>query len=90
MGHSVGISDSYYRPTENELLQDYVRVMDALTVSPENKLRHELEARGRTIEVNLREKDKEIKDLEAQIKLLITNQTAMSRRLYEAGILKKD
>ena len=22
MGHSVGISDSYYRPTENELFQD--------------------------------------------------------------------
>jgi integrase len=60
MGHSVGISDSYYRPTEKELLQDYVRVTDALTVSPENKLRHELEARGRSIEVNLREKEREI------------------------------
>jgi integrase len=90
MGHSVGISDSYYRPTENELLQDYVRVTDALTVSPENKLRHELEARGRSIEANLQEKDREIKGLEAQIKVLITNQTQMSRRLYEVGILKKD
>ena len=90
MGHSVGISDSYYRPTEKELLQDYVRVTDALTVSPENKLRHELEVRDRSIEVDLREKDREIKDLESQIKLLITNQTEMSRRLYEAEILKKD
>ena len=34
MGHSVGISDSYYRPTENELLQDYLHVKDALTISP--------------------------------------------------------
>jgi integrase len=49
-----------------------------------------LEARGKGIEANLQEKDKEIKDLEAQIKLLITNQTEMSRRLYEAGILKKN
>jgi integrase len=49
-----------------------------------------LEARGKSIEANLREKDREMKDLEAQIKLLITNQTEMSRRLYEAGILKKD
>jgi integrase len=90
MGHSVGISDSYYRPTEKELLQDYLRVTDALTVSPENRLRHELEARGKSIDANLLEKDREIKGLEAQIKLLITNQTEMSRRLYEAGILKKD
>ena len=56
MGHSVGISDSYYRPTENELLQDYIRVIDALTVSAENKLRHELEARGISMEMNLEKK----------------------------------
>jgi integrase len=49
-----------------------------------------LEARGKSIEANLQEKDKVIKGLEAQINLLITNQTEMSRRLYEVGILKKD
>ena len=90
MGHSVGISDSYYRPTENELLQDYLHIKDALTISQENRLRNEVEARGKSIEANFREKDREMKDLEAQIKVLITNQTEMSRRLYEAGILKKD
>ena len=90
MGHSVGISDSYCRPTEKELLQDYLRAADALTVSQENRLRNEAEVRDRIIEENLVEKDREIKGLEAQIKVLITNQTEMSRRLYEAGILKKD
>jgi len=49
-----------------------------------------LEARGKSIEANLQEKDRMIQNLEAQINLLITNQTEMSRRLYEAGILKKD
>jgi len=43
MGHSVGISDSYYKPTETELLEDYLKSIDALTVSPENHLRHEVE-----------------------------------------------
>jgi len=43
MGHSVGISDSYYRPTENELLQDYLKAVDALTISEEKQLRHEVE-----------------------------------------------
>jgi integrase len=83
MGHSVGISDSYYRPTEDELLQDYSRVTDALTVSPENKLRHELETRGRSMEMNLREKERKIANLETEI-------SEISRRLYEVGILKKD
>jgi integrase len=90
MGHSVGISDSYYRPTEKELLQDYLRAVDALTVSQENRLRNEAETRDKIIEKNLVEKDREIRGLEAQIKVLITNQTEMSRRLYEVGILKKD
>ena len=43
MGHSVGISDSYYKPTETELLEDYLKSTDALTVSQENHLRHEVE-----------------------------------------------
>ena len=32
MGHSVGISDSYYRATENELLDDYLKAIPALTI----------------------------------------------------------
>jgi integrase len=43
MGHSVGISDSYYRPTENELLQDYLKATDALIMSREKQLHHEVE-----------------------------------------------
>jgi hypothetical protein len=43
MGHSVGISDSYYRPTEYELLQDYLKAVDALTIKEEKQLRHEVE-----------------------------------------------
>ncbi len=38
MGHSVGISDSYYRATENELLVDYMKVVDFLTLSNEHWL----------------------------------------------------
>jgi integrase len=31
MGHKVGISDHYYRPREQELLEDYLRAVDNLT-----------------------------------------------------------
>ena len=33
MNHSVGISDSYYRATENEMLEDYIKAIDFLTIT---------------------------------------------------------
>jgi hypothetical protein len=43
MGHSTGISDSYYRPTENDLLQDYLKVVDHLTIKSESRLKTQIE-----------------------------------------------
>jgi integrase len=42
MGHSTGISDSYYRATENELLEDYLKAIDLLTISNEYRLEHKI------------------------------------------------
>ena len=33
MNHSTGISDSYYRATEQELLEDYSKALDALSIN---------------------------------------------------------
>jgi hypothetical protein len=38
MGHSVGLSDSYYRATEAELLEDYLKAIDLLTINEESRL----------------------------------------------------
>jgi len=43
MNHSTGISDSYYRATEQELLEDYLKAADMLSIdndklSLQNKL----------------------------------------------------
>jgi hypothetical protein len=57
MGHSVGISDSYYRATEKELLDDYIKAIDFLTMSKEHKLHMEINILAK----EQREKDKEIK-----------------------------
>jgi hypothetical protein len=43
MGHSTGISDSYYRPTESELLEDYLKVVDHLTIKSESRLKTQVE-----------------------------------------------
>ncbi len=36
LSHNVGISNSYYRPTENELFEDYLKVVDSLTFDKKN------------------------------------------------------
>jgi integrase len=43
LGHSIGLSDAYYRPDENELLEEYLKAVDLLTINEENRLRMEVE-----------------------------------------------
>jgi hypothetical protein len=43
LGHSIGLSDSYYRPDANEILQEYVKAVDLLTINEENRLRRKVE-----------------------------------------------
>jgi hypothetical protein len=53
MGHSVGISDSYYRPTEKELLEDYARAVPLLTVSEAEEVRRESQLSRQELEGRL-------------------------------------
>jgi hypothetical protein len=62
MGHSVGLSDSYYRATESELLEDYLKIIDFLTINEENRLRKKIE--------NLQIEKSRIEQLELTIKRL--------------------
>jgi len=38
MDHSLGESQNYHRPTEDEILEDYLNVIDFLTINEENRL----------------------------------------------------
>jgi hypothetical protein len=53
LSHSTGISDSYYRPTENELLEDYLNVTQSLSVTdaetPFTDVKNELNLRDDVI-----------------------------------------
>jgi hypothetical protein len=94
MGHSIGISDSYYRIPESELLEDYLKSVDLLTIGENNILQGRLmelsEGTGRVVEVELQKRDKEI---QAQNQLnidAIANLADQILRLQEEiEILKK-
>jgi integrase len=42
LSHSIGISNSYYRPTENDLLKDYLGAVEILSLDKEHKLKKQL------------------------------------------------
>jgi integrase len=43
LGHKIGLAGSYYRPTEQEMLDEYLKAEDNLTIDPSNKLRRKIE-----------------------------------------------
>jgi hypothetical protein len=43
MDHSLGESQNYHRPSEEELLKDYLNVIDMLTINEENRLRRKVQ-----------------------------------------------
>ena len=70
LSHSTGISDSYYRATEQELLDDYLKAMDSLTIDERNKLKKRIDSleeknedEDYIIKARLHEKDEQIKSL---------------------------
>jgi hypothetical protein len=43
MGQDTGLEKSYYKPSEKELLEDYLKVVELLTFNDENKLQRTIE-----------------------------------------------
>lgn len=59
MGHSIGISDSYYRITEAELLEDYLKAADLLTIGENNILRRKVTEHSDNINNDIKKKMKQ-------------------------------
>jgi site-specific recombinase XerD len=43
LGHSIGLAGAYYKPTEDEMLEEYMKAADNLTINEENRLRKKVE-----------------------------------------------
>jgi integrase len=91
MGHSTGISDSYYRPTENDLLQDYLKCVDALTINDEKSLQKKVEELANKSEDNKYLVNAKLSEKEKQIEVLIRKQEkfeVLIQSLIDSGQLK--
>lgn len=66
LGHSIGLSDSYYRPDSSEILEEYMKAIDLLTINPENRLKRQVQE----LTVKASEMDQLRNEID-QIKLLL-------------------
>ena len=74
MGHNIGLSDCYYRPTEREVSEDYLKAVDLLTINSDGitlkkqvqQLRENNQNNEYIIKGKLQEKDEEIEYLKKQ------------------------
>jgi hypothetical protein len=78
MNHSCGISDNYYRITEAELLEDYLKAVDLLTINSDKLIleKQVLELKEKSkdseyiIKAKLEEKNVEIENMKGQMALM--------------------
>jgi hypothetical protein len=101
MGHSIGISDSYYRITEDELLEDYLKAVPTLTISNEYRIQNDIERMTQqskdsvtNIELQLHEKEKAIAMLTendfVNKEAIASLSDQLDKLMEEIGILKKE
>lgn len=87
MGHNIGLSASYYKPTEKEVLEDYLKAREFLTINDSNKLQEKivsLEEKQDDITLIKLEHRREIKAMREELKPLI----ALKDALIREGLLK--
>jgi hypothetical protein len=93
MGHNIGVSNSYYKPTVKEVLEDYLKTVDLLTINDEDRLsKHiqQLTETGREHQYNINAKLQEKDD---QIRTMIRKQEQFEKliqSLIDSGQFKAE
>jgi hypothetical protein len=75
MNHSIGVSNSYYRATENEILEDYLKAVDQLIINSDRlvlekqvaELKEKTKDTEYIIRHRLEEKENEIDSIKRQM-----------------------
>ena len=77
-GRDIGVSGSYYKPTEKELFEDYLKAIDLLTINEDNKklekqfneLKEKSKDNEYIIRARLQEKDEQIESLRSEMRFM--------------------
>jgi hypothetical protein len=89
MGHDLGLSKSYYKPKEKEVLEDYLKAVKNLTVQKNNDkifekeindLREKNDNNEHIIKSKLQEKDAALVALSDQVMILMREVQGMKNK----------
>jgi hypothetical protein len=96
MGHNIGVSGSYYKPTEKEVLEDYLKASGLLTINTNQKLLesqiNELKENSKNneyiIKAKLHEKEEQIQELKNNDKYTLVNLVNIAEKALHLQTLK--
>src|SRR5919112_2974534 len=96
MGHDIGVSASYYKPTEHEVLEDYLKALDILTINTDKlilqkqvlELKEKSKDNDYVIKAKLRDKDDEIENMKSQMVLMQQAQKEILDLLKDPKLLE--
>jgi hypothetical protein len=88
MGHDIGISASYYKPTERDVLEDYLKAVPLLTINGQNlvlqnqikKLTEKTDNNDYLLKAKLQEKDDALTTLSDQVMKLMAEVQELKER----------
>ncbi len=89
MGHYIGLEISYPRPTEDELLTEYLKAVDLLTISEEKHLRHQVE-KLKTEVSDIDTLKKMHFDTKMELEKERQERAKLYELLYQQGLIKKE
>lgn len=94
VGHrrTTGLDRHYDRTPEEDRLQEYIKAMELLTISPENRLRKQVAEQEHTIKVQLAESNRQVLELKNQIERIqniILKDHAQVRKVRSSPTFKK-
>ena len=94
MGHDIGLSASYYKPTECEVLEDYLKAVNLLSIHSNKivlqnqveELKEKSKDNEYVVKAKLQEKDEEINKIKEQMLLMQKSQEETQKMLRELRI----
>ena len=75
-GHSIGVRDRYLNYSDEDLLEEYVKALDNLTINPENRLKLKVDVLEKNQQTRITALEKELHELTDSHDILV--------QLYEA------
>jgi hypothetical protein len=91
MGHTIGVSNSYYKPSEKEILEDYLKAIAILSINKNNnntilekevkELKEKNENNEYLIQSKLQERDDAIVNLSDQVMKLMNEINELKNKI---------